>query len=277
MPTAFVLSGGAGLGAAQAGMLQALYERHIQPDLLVGTSAGALNAAFAAFRAPREETALELQDVWRGLRRSAVFPPNPLAAGLGVLGLRNHSVSSAALRRLVKKYVTADLIEDADVPLHIVAADVLTGEDVCLSSGPVVDALVASAAIPGVFAPVEWEGRLLADGGIVNNAPISHAVELGADRVVVLAAMGPQRLTEAPRSALAAGMLAVSRAITRRFEQDVEFYSRVVDLTVLPGPSLGGVLPTDFGHADDLIQDAIWAARSVLRRSGQRPALRRAA
>jgi NTE family protein len=66
MPTAFVLSGGASVGAAQAGMLQALYERDIRPDLFIGTSAGALNAAFAAFRAPQVETALELQDVWRG-------------------------------------------------------------------------------------------------------------------------------------------------------------------------------------------------------------------
>src|SRR3954470_5465529 len=101
--------GGASLGATQAGMLQALYERGIQADLFVGTSAGALNAAFAAFRAPPEETALELQDVWRRLRRSEVFPPNPLIAGLGFLGLRDQPVSSGALRRVLHKNVTPDL------------------------------------------------------------------------------------------------------------------------------------------------------------------------
>ena len=96
MPTAFVLSGGASLGAAQAGMLQALYEHGIQPDLFVGTSAGALNAAFAAFRAPRVETALELQDVWRRLRRSEVFPPNPLRAGLVLARRLEHDIAHYA-------------------------------------------------------------------------------------------------------------------------------------------------------------------------------------
>ena len=259
-------------------MLQALYERGIRPDFLVGTSAGALNAAFAAFRPPTEDTALELQEIWRQLRRSQVFPPNPLRAGLGVLGLRNHSVSAGALRRLIRRCVSADRIEDADVPLHVVTFDVLTGEEVLLSSGPLVEALLASASIPGVFPPVEWEGRLLADGGVVNNCPISHAVELGADRVIVMPAMGSQRLSEAPRSALAAGVRAVSRAIGRRLEQDIDFYSRVVELTVLPSPSLEGVLPTDFSHAEELIQYATWEARRALRRATRpRVQLRRVA
>jgi NTE family protein len=182
------------------------------------------------------------------------------------------------LRRLVKRYVTADRIEDADVPLHVVTADVLTGEEVLLSSGPLVEAVLASASIPGVFPPVEWEGRLLTDGGVVNNAPISHAVELGADRVIVLPAMGPRRLTEAPRGALAAGIQAVSRALARRLEQDIALYSRYVELTVLPAPMLEGVLPTDFSHADELIHHAIWAARGELRRASRgRTPLRRAA
>src|SRR3954470_5129240 len=138
--------GGASLGAAQAGMLQALYERGIRPDLFVGTSAGALNAAFAAFRAPHVETALELQDVWRRLRRSEGFPPNPLRAGLGFLGLRDHSVSSAALRQVVERHVLGERIEDADTPLHVVTADAVTGDEVLLSRGPLVDAVLASAA-----------------------------------------------------------------------------------------------------------------------------------
>jgi NTE family protein len=93
MRTPFVLSGGASLGASQSGMLQALYERGIRPDLLVGTSAGAVNASFIASRPQIPATAAELQRVWRGLRRSQIFPPNPLTAGLGMLGLRDHSGS----------------------------------------------------------------------------------------------------------------------------------------------------------------------------------------
>jgi NTE family protein len=124
--------------------------------------------------------------------------------------------------------------------VHVVAAELLTGEEVLLSRGPVVDALLASAAIPGVFPPVVCDGRLLMDGGIVNNAPIAHAVELGADRVYVLSAMGPPRLEAAPRGAVAAGITAITRAITRRLGEDIARYGGIVDLTVLPAPTLPG-------------------------------------
>src|SRR4051794_40781967 len=94
---AFVLSGGASLGAIQAGMLRALYEREIRPDLIVGTSAGALNGAFIASRPQSVETADALADVWRGTRRGQVFPLNPLTGLLGFAGARDHLVPSSGL------------------------------------------------------------------------------------------------------------------------------------------------------------------------------------
>jgi NTE family protein len=265
MTTAFVLSGGASLGATQAGMLQALYERAVRPDLFVGTSAGALNAAFAATRPSTVEAAIELQHVWRGLTRSHVFPASPLTAALGALGARDHSFPSSGLRRVIERHCDFARLEEAAIPVHVVAADVLSGEEVLLSRGPAVDALLASAAIPGVFPPVELDGRLLVDGGIVDNAPIAQAVELGADRVFVLAAMGPSRLEAPPRGALAAGVIAITRAITRRLEDDVARYGEIVDLTVLAAPTLPGLLPTDFGHADELIEQGLHQARTQLR------------
>jgi NTE family protein len=266
MTTAFVFSGGASLGATQAGMLQALYERDVHPDLFVGTSAGALNAAFAAPRPSTVDTAIELQRVWLGLTRSQVFPASPLTAALGALGVRDHSFPPSGLRRVIERHCDFRCLEDAAVPVHVVAADVLTGEEVLLSEGSVVDALLASAAIPGVFPPVARDGRLLMDGGIVNNAPIAHAVDFGADRVFVLCAMGPSRLEEAPRGALAAGVTAITRPITRRLEEDIARYGDVVDLVVLPAPTLPGLLPTDFGHADELIEQGLHRARAQLRR-----------
>jgi NTE family protein len=266
MTTAFVLSGGASLGATQAGMLQALYERDIRPDLFVGTSAGALNAAFAASRPSTTDAAIELQRVWLGLTRSQIFPASPLTAALGALGVRDHSFPPSGLRRVIERYCDFACLEDAAVPVHVVAADVLTGKEVLLSEGPVVDALLASSAIPGVFPPVVRNGRLLMDGGVVNNAPIAHAVELGADRVFVLSAMGRSRLEEAPRGALAAGVAAITRAITRRLEEDIARYEDVVDLIVLPAPTLPGLLPTDFGHADELVAQGLHRTRAELRR-----------
>jgi NTE family protein len=266
MPVAFVLSGGASLGAAQAGMLEALYERGVRPDLLVGTSVGAINAGFVASRPPTVQTAQDLQRIWRRLSRGDVFPANPVTAGLGFLGLRDHSVSAGSLRRILTRSLEVDRLEDAAIPLHVVAADVLTGEEVLLSAGSAVEAVLASAAIPGVFPPVSWKSRLLTDGAIVNNTPISHAVELGANRIIVLQAIGSDRLSRPPRGVLAASVTAVSRALTRRFAEDVVRYADAAELVVLPAPRLDGITPTDFGHADELIATGLQRARMLLAR-----------
>src|SRR6266702_5457984 len=130
-------------------------ERGIRPDLVVGTSVGAINAAFIASRPPTLRTAHELQRIWRGLSRAQVFPANPLTATLGFLGLRNHSVSADSLRRLILRHMDIARLEDAEVALHVVATDVMTGGEVLLSTGSAVDAVLASAAIPGIFAPIE--------------------------------------------------------------------------------------------------------------------------
>jgi NTE family protein len=277
MRVAFVLSGGASLGASQAGMLEALYEHGIRPDLLVGTSAGAINAAFIASRPPTPSTAADLQQVWRGLGRSHVFPANPLTAGLGMLGLRDYSVSAGSLRRLVLRHLDLDRLEDAPVELHLVAADALSGEEILLSSGPAIDAVLASAAIPGVFPAVQWEAQLLIDGGIVNNTPISHAVALGADRIFVLQAIGTGPLGRAPRGVWASGAIAMLRAITRRLKEDVARYADSVELTVIPAPRLDGIMPIDFGHADELITAGLRSARRILEPTTHVVPLRKAA
>ena len=284
MCVAFVLSGGASLGACQAGMLEALYERGIRPDLLVGTSVGAINAAFIASRPPTPGTARELQLIWRGLNRAQVFPANPLTAGLGLLGMRDHSVPVGSLRKLLRRHVESELLEELPIALHVVAADVLSGEEVLLSEGPVVDAVLASAAIPGVFPPVSWQARMLMDGGVVNNTPISHAIALGAEQVIVMPAIGTRRLTQMPRGALAAGVAAVSRAIGQRLADDVARYTDTAELIMMPAPEVSGIMPTDFGHAEDLIAEGLRRSRAMLsRRSGralrqpQRPNLRLAA
>jgi len=277
MRVAFVLSGGSSLGASQAGMLQALYEHGIRPDLLVGTSVGAINAAFIASRPPTIETAFALQDIWRSLNRGDVFPANPIRAGLGLLGLRDHSVSAGGLRRLIRHHVDLERLEDAPISLHVIAADALTGDEVLLSAGSAVDAILASAAVPGVFAPVKWESQLLIDGGVVNNTPISHAVELGADRVIVLQALGSGPLQRPPRAAWAAGVIAVSRALTRRLADDIARYAGEAELIVLSPSQLGAILPTDFGRADDLIAHGRREADTLLGQRGRVVPLARAA
>jgi NTE family protein len=115
------------------------------------------------------------------------------------------------------------------------------------------------------------------DGAIANNTPISHAVELGADRVIVLQAIRAGRLTRAPRGVVAASLNAALHALTRRFVEDVDRYASAVELTILPAPALEGILPSDFGHTDELIADGLRGARAMLARGGRQLQLARAA
>ena len=159
----------------------------------------------------------------------------------------------------------------------MVAADVMSGQEVLLSSGPALDAVPASAAVPGVFAPVPWGPHVLVDGAVVNNTPISHAVDLGADRIVVLPALGTARLRRAPRGALAASVAAVSRALTHLLAEDLVRYRDRAELVVLPAPELPAIMPSDFGHAEELVSEGLRRGRAAL---GQAPVvvpLRRAA
>jgi NTE family protein len=251
--TAFVLSGGASLGAIQVGMLTALYERGITPDVIVGTSAGALNGAFIASRPQTPGTAEELGKVWRGLRRGQVFPLNPLTGLLGFLGSSDHLVPESGLRRLIAEYIERERLEDMLVPLHVVAVDVLSGEELRLSSGCAADAVMASAAIPGVLPPVRWGDLDLVDGGVANNTPISHAVDLGAKRIYVLPAGHACALQEPPRGALAMVLHALSLLTHRRLIDDIEKHRDQVDLIVLPPPCPLEIPPIDFSHAEELI------------------------
>jgi NTE family protein len=261
---AFVLSGGAGLGAIQVGMLRALYERGIAPDVIVGTSAGAMNGAFIASRPQTVETADALAAIWSDLRRGQVFPPNPLTGLLGFLGIRDHVVPASGLRRLIARNVEHELLEEMEIPLHVVAVDVVSGEELRLSNGPVADAVLASAAIPGVVAPVRWEDRTLMDGGVANNTPISHAVELGAECIYVLPTGHACALQEPPRGALAVALHAVSLLTQRRLIDDIERHRDAARLIVLPPPCPLGIQPIDFGHAQELIGRALRDAREFL-------------
>jgi NTE family protein len=272
---AFVLAGGASLGAIQVGMLRALYERGVVPDVIVGTSAGALNGAFIASRPPTVATADALAQVWRGLRRGQVFPVNPLTGLIGFLGLRDHLVPASGLRRLLAQHVEPERLEELEIALHVVAVDVISGEELRLSRGPLRDAVLASTAVPGVLPAVRWEGRALMDGGVANNTPISHAVELGAQRIYVLPTGHACALEEPPGNALGMALHAISLLTQRRLIDDIERHDQDAHLIVLPPPCPLQITPIDFGHADVLIDRALRDARAFLEDGGEeRPAIR---
>lgn len=267
--TAFVLAGGGSLGAVQVGMLRALVAAGVEPDLVVGASAGAINACYFAGD-PTARGVVELERIWRSLRRSDVFPVRWLQGGLGALGLRRHVVDAEPLRRLLAAHLPeADLGRTA-LPCHVVATDLMSGEEVALSRGSAVDAVLASAAIPAIFPPVELEGRFLIDGAIANNTPVSTAVALGARRVVVLPAGWSCALTEPPASALGMALHAVSLLISRQLRVDVERLRSRAELRVVPPLCPIAVGPHDFRLAGAWIERAAVSTQQWLDGGGMR-------
>lgn len=261
---AFVLTGGGSLGAVHVGMLEALYERGIEPDLIIGTSVGAINGAYVASRPQTPETARSLGDVWRGLRRADVYPVDFLAGFLGFAGRTRHLVPNRSLRRLLRAHVEFNDLAEAAIPVMVVATDITTGEEVLLTRGDAVTAVLASAAIPGVFQPVSWEDRLLVDGGVSNFAPISHALDMGADTIYVLTSGTACGLREPPKGAIPLFLHASSLLVTNRLAVELRFLRNHARFVVLPPPCPQWVAPHDFGHAASLISASYETAAGFL-------------
>lgn len=165
------LGGGAVLGAAHIGIVRALEEHEVDVEYIAGTSIGALVGAFYAFGKDWDEIeALATELKWMDIS--------------GVSLSRYGLLSNDKLGRLIRKYLGDRQIEEANIPFAIVTTDISTGEKVVLKKGPVAEAVKASMCIPGVFHPLELDGKMLVDGGVVENVPISTVSELGAEYII---------------------------------------------------------------------------------------------
>jgi NTE family protein len=264
MTTAYVLSGGGSLGAVQVGMLQALTERGESPDLLIGTSAGAINATYVAGHGTRRASLDTLADLWGGLRRRDVFPLSPGRHLLALLGRRESMFCATGLRRLLTTHLPYELLQDATIPVHVVATNLLSGQEVLLSTGNVVSAVLASTAVPGLLPAVPREGLTLVDGGLANNTAISQAVALGADRIFVLPAGVACALETPPSSPYATALHALSFLTQQRLIHDVTVHSGQADLHLLPPLCPLAVSSADFTHGRELVDRARRAAGSWL-------------
>lgn len=256
-------------------MLRALYERDIVPEMIIGTSAGAINGAFIASRPQTPATADALASIWRGLRRSEIFPLRPLSGVRGFLGSSNYLVPSGALRRLIAAHLSHERLEEMPIPLHIVAVDVVTGEELLLSRGAALEAVLASAAIPAMLPPIRWQDRELIDGGVANNTPISQAVNLGAREIYVLPTGHACALERSPGSVLGMAFHALSLLTQSRLVADIELHRDRIKMVVLPPPCPLAIQPVNFAHADELIARSLADARAFLDDGGAtRPPIR---
>ena len=270
--TDVVLSGGGSLGAVQVGMLQALSRGGVAVDFIVGASVGALNGAFFA-QDPTVEGADRLAAIWAGLQRSDVFPLTLLAGLKALLFGRDHLVEATALQALIRRSLRPRVFAGLQLPLHIVTTDVLGGEEVLLSEGPLDTALLASTAIPVVFPAVGVGEHLLMDGGVSSNTPIASAVRLGAERILVLPTGMSCALKQPPRNMAALALHVLSLLSMRQLDRDVVIYAPQARITIVPPLCPLAVSALDFSSTRDLIdrtrqQTERWLAQDGLQQTG---------
>ena len=214
-------------------MLRALVERRLVPDVVLGTSIGAINGAAIAAKPTR--TGVErLIEVWSEIQRSDAFDGGIIGRLSTLARTRTHLHDNDGLRRMLERSLPVDRFEELEVPFQCVAAHVETASERWFSSGPLVDAVLASSAVPGILPPVVIDGGHYFDGGIVNSIPVSRAVELGADTIFVMHVGRLDRPLEPPRWPWEVGLVAFEIARRHRYIGDLRSLPEGVTVHELP-------------------------------------------
>lgn len=228
---AFVLGGGGVLGASEVGMLQALHEHGVRADLVVGTSIGAINGALHA-AAP--DDVHEIATVWQSMSGSAVFGGSPGERFRHLARLPTSLHGNAALRALLDSRLGGLSFADLAVPFECCAASIERAAEHWFTEGPLVDAILASCAVPGLFPPVALGDEHFMDGGLVNSIPIARALEHGARTVYVLQVGRVERPLTPPTRPWDVATVAFEIARRHRFARDLAEVPDDVTVHLLP-------------------------------------------
>lgn len=262
-PVGYVLGGGGSLGAVQVGMLQALGEHDIAPDIVTGTSVGSLNGAVIAL--DPTSAANRLSHLWARMTRERVFPGGLLAQVRTLQHTKTHLFPSTGLAAVITDFMGVDAtFADLTLPFAAMAMDVATARPHALRDGHLLPALLASAAIPGIFPPVQLGPLRLYDGGLVANVPMRQALAMGARSLVVLDCNFPGHIPDPPETI--AEVLFYTVLVTMHSQAVFEAPLVATDVPViyLHGPEPHRVSPLDFRYTGMLIEAAYEAARSFL-------------
>lgn len=240
------LGGGAARGFAHVGVIQVLEQNGIRPDLVVGTSAGSLVAALYA----SGKTAAQLESAALGMEEAALTDWALPIMGRGLL-------RGEALARYVRKEVDGKLLENMSLPLGVLATDLSNGQGVLFRRGDTAQAVRASSAVPGVFAPVAIAGREYLDGGLVAPVPVRQARDMGAE--VVLAV----DISSSPEGNSAIGSLQVLLQTFAIMGQSINRHE-LADADVVVRPALLGVGSADFASRKRSIEAGRAAMQAAL-------------
>ncbi len=259
----FVLSGGANRGAVQVGMMEALIEHGIIPDALVGTSVGALNAAFMGFR-PDTGRVRELRARWMQLTTGDIFPGGTLTRVGHLIRQRPYLFSPGALTRLIDDWLPTRDLEDLPTPVRIVTTPLTGDAAVYHRHGDLAQLLLASAAVPAIFPPVDLPATcghpgLHVDGGVSDLVPISGAADLAPTRVFVLDASVPARL---PRGRTPIDILVASLGVATRVRREPDLGAAVaVHRLTTPDHE---IRMTDFSRTPEHLADGRASAERLI-------------
>ena len=262
-PVGYVLGGGASLGAIQVGMLQALSEFEVTPDLVAGTSVGSLNGAVIA--ADPRGAVNRLSHVWARMTRDQVFPGGLIAQALLLQKVKTHLFPNTGLTEVIADFIgQATTFADLTLPFAAVTTDIATARPYVLCDGPLPPALLASAAVPGIYPAVDLDGHQLYDGGLVANVPMRQAVEMGARSLVVLDCNFPGQLPGSTDTI--ADILLYWAMVSMRAQCVLEapVIAAGIPVVYLPGPPPRLLSPLDFTHTAELIEAAYVSARAFL-------------
>lgn len=230
---AFVLGGGGLRGAAEAGMIKALASADIEPDFVVGTSIGSINGALAA-SGPLDEMVERLEGMWTELTESGVLREGMLRRVANIARHGTHLHTNNAMRKLILDWLPHKTFDDLPVEFQCSAACVETSSEWWFDSGPLIDAILSSCAVPGLLPPVEVDGRHFIDGGVVNSIPISRAIERGATTIYVLHVGNIDTPLRVPRNAWDVAFVAFEISRRHRFHRDMANPPEGVNIHVLP-------------------------------------------
>lgn len=262
-PVAFVLSSGSSLAAAQVGMLRALVDHDILPDIIVACSGGAFNGVSFA-EEPTLARVDHLEHIWITTPAKEAMPRQWLSPAMALLGRGQSVHPTHGLYELLGRMVSAETFEDLKTPFQCVATDVLHADETWFASGPLPDAVVASAATPVMFSPVEIDGRAYIDGGVVNDVPVRRAAELGARVIYVLEVGRLSRPWSEPTRPVGMAVEAYWIARRHRFKRELAAIPDDVEVHLLPHDSPRDLRFHDSTRSAELIEGAYQTASAFL-------------
>ncbi|GLZ33354.1 patatin [Lentzea sp. NBRC 105346] len=263
-PIGFVLGGGGSLGSSQVGMLRALAEHGVRPDLVVGTSVGSVNGSLLAL--DPDKAADRLATLWEGMTRQRVFPGGPIAQLRSLRTNKTYLFPNTGLRDVLDEGLDGTReFGQLSLPFGAVSVDCVTGEAVNITEGELIPAILASAAIPGVYPPVRIGEQVLYDGGVLANVPIRQALAMGAKSLVVLDCAFPGHLPTVPETLAETLLFWATLGMRNQAVLEVELASREVPVLYLPGPPVQQVTPLDFTHTQELIAASYEASDAFLK------------